>query len=95
MINQPGEECDLGAFGSINRCTQYTNFIGGTLKCASDCRLDPSECVKAPSCGNGAIDTGEACDGNSFGKIKTCSDYSPSLTGGNLKCTSCQLDTTS
>ena len=94
LINQPGEECDKETFGLINSCTQYNNFIGGVLRCTGDCKLDPSGCTRVPTCGNGAIDPGEACDGNVFGQIKICSDYSPSLVGGTLKCTAtCQLDT--
>ena len=94
LINQPGEECDKEAFGLINSCIQYTNFIGGTLKCTNNCKLDTSGCTKLPACGNGAIDPSESCDGNSFGQIKSCTDYSTSFSGGTLRCTStCQLDT--
>ena len=94
LINLQGEECDKDTFGAVFRCTQYTNFIGGTLKCTNDCNLDPSGCIKPEACGNGKIDPGETCDGSKFGAIDSCTDYSASFSSGTLKCTStCQLDT--
>ncbi len=94
LINQPGEECDTNTFGAISSCLNFTNFIGGNLKCNNNCRLDTSECMKVPLCGNSAIDPGEACDGSNFGAINSCTAYSNSFSGGTLKCSStCQLDT--
>ncbi|MEK7137557.1 MAG: hypothetical protein AAB853_04725, partial [Patescibacteria group bacterium] len=96
QINQPGELCDTNKFGEISNCLQYTNFIGGLLKCSNECKLDVSECTRVPTCGNNYIDPEEACDGALFGQIKTCADYSQSFTSGTLKCTpACQLDTSS
>ena len=93
-INQAGEECDTEAFGTINKCTQYTNFIGGSLKCTNDCKIDTSGCTKVETCGNKELDPGESCDGTIFGSIEKCTNYNVSFTGGTLKCTSsCQLDT--
>ncbi len=95
-INQAGEECDSNTFGSINSCLNYTNFIGGTLKCTNDCKLDTSSCTRLPDCGNGELDPSETCDGTNFGQIDSCTDYNASFSGGTLKCTStCQLDTSS
>jgi len=93
LINQPGELCDKG-FGLVNSCTQYTNFIGGTLQCTNDCKFDTSGCIKSPDCGNNQLDPGEACDGTKFGAIDTCAKYNLSFSGGTLKCNSkCELDT--
>lgn len=96
LINQPGEQCDGAAFGIISSCLNYTNFIGGTLKCTSDCKLDISGCTRIPACGNNELDPGESCDTNKFGAISSCANYSSSFGGGTLKCTSkCELDTSS
>ncbi|HLC61483.1 MAG TPA: hypothetical protein VJI52_00515 [Candidatus Nanoarchaeia archaeon] len=100
LINQPGEECDGNKFGSISSCLNYTNFIGGVLKCvppnsAGPCKLDNSGCTKLPDCGNGRLDPGEGCDGTLFGGISSCTNFS-TFNGGNLRCTTtCQLDTSS
>ncbi len=89
-----GEECDGTSF--LWTCLQYTNFIGGTLKCTNGCTVDNSNCERLPECGNGVINKGEDCDGTAFGQIKTCTDYNGSFTSGSLKCTTkCQLDTSS
>ena len=96
LINQAGEECDTNTFGIVDSCTDFTNFIGGTLKCAGNCRLDTSECIKIPDCGNGQLDPGESCDGSKFGTINSCNKLNATFTGGTLKCSStCQLDTSS
>jgi len=92
VIN-PGEDCDGTNFGTLN-CLNYTNFIGGSLRCTSDCKIDTSQCTSVPACGNSAIDPGESCDGTSFAEISACTDLG--FTGGTLKCSStCQLDTAS
>ena len=57
-----GETCDGTAFGAIDSCTDYPEFSGGTLKCTSSCQLDTSSCIKKPVCGNGILESGEACD---------------------------------
>ena len=94
LINQPEEECDKEAFGLINSCIQYTNFIGGTLKCTNNCKLDTSGCTKLPLCGNGIIDQGEVCDGSNLGSLSgDCKQYSSLFTGGVLKCNQCKIDT--
>lgn len=93
-INQAGEDCDKAAFGAISSCTQYTNLIGGILRCNSNCKLDTSGCISRPNCGNGELDPGEACDGVRFGIIDACAKYDSSFSGGILKCNSkCELDT--
>ena len=94
IINLPDEECDGNTFGLIKRCTQYTNFIGGTLKCTSDCKLDSSGCTEKPKCGNSELDQGESCDSSYLGPLSgKCLDYNNLFTGGALKCNNCNLDT--
>jgi hypothetical protein len=94
MINSHGEECDRATFGIISDCRNYTNFIGGNLRCTNSCKLDISGCTQPLECGNGRLDSGEDCDGTIFGAIDQCTDYT-AFTGGTLRCTNnCRLDTT-
>jgi hypothetical protein len=75
-----GEECE----GSdLNGATcQSLGFDEGSLSC-SECKLVKTLCVKR--CGNGVIDTGEACDKDAG--VIGCSDF------GYVSCTAqCQLD---
>jgi len=94
-IVQRGEECDGIAFGAIDECTDFSNFIGGNLGCTVTCGLDLLGCIDVPTCGNGVIDISEDCDGSLFGSINECTDY-PEFTSGNLFCNpvTCQLETT-
>lgn len=71
------EQCDGQNIGLT--CQQDSDqgvFTGGTLKCSSTCKLDPSGCTSL--CGNGVLDAGEDCDGTllttTYGG-KTCSDF--------------------
>lgn len=76
-----GEQCD-GSVPSHMDCG-IMGFDGGQLACQNDCKLDTSGCTL---CGNGVIDSGEACDGKNLGG-KTC----PFL--GQMACRSdCTLD---
>ncbi len=103
-INKEGEVCDYSngnfVFGSYpNKCIDYTNFIGGILKCSGNCKdFDISDCVEQKYCGDGIINTGEHCEkGKSgvdkFGSSKACTDLN--FAGGTLTCDSsrCFLDT--
>jgi len=89
-----GEECENDHFGAIDECSDFVDFVGGTLLCSS-CRLNTNGCVAGPDCGNGVVDVGESCDGVNFGSVGgNCNDYSSFFSGGVLTCTSrCQLDT--
>lgn len=66
---QSGEDCDGAIFRDPTKtCEDLTHIKGttGTLTC-TNCKLDSSGC-KTPSssgtCGNGKIESGEACDGD-------------------------------
>ncbi|MBI3027318.1 hypothetical protein HYY70_04330 [Candidatus Woesearchaeota archaeon] len=89
-----GESCDGSDFGNITDCVDYSSFAGGLLKC-NNCKLDTSSCVPKQKCGNGVIDSAEACDTSTFGSINdSCKSYSSFFTSGVLKCTNdCKLDT--
>lgn len=64
----------------------------GTLRCSSQCRFDTSSCSgggnatpPAAECGNGTVEQGETCDGNS----RACSqlgDYSSGTATCNARC---------
>ena len=58
IINN-GEECDTNQFGSIKQCSDYNEFIGGTLSCRN-CQLNTSGCIEK-GCGNNFIESGEQC----------------------------------
>jgi len=93
----PGKTCAFNAgvavFGAIDECTDYPNFIGGDLGCWGECRVRTTNCIPRSTCGNGAIDVGETCDGTTFGAFTQCTDFEH-FDGGPLQCTSsCQLDT--
>ena len=74
-------------------------WIGGWLVAAAGCEFDPmgvsQETADASlvSCGNSAIDPGEACDGTDLGG-ETCATVPGDFTGGTLTCSaSCEFDT--
>jgi hypothetical protein len=99
VINS-GEECD-GANLNGQTCV-LKGFASGTLSCSSSCAFNTSLCVAAapvpvPSptptsvCGNGVLEAGEECDGNSFGN-QSCS--TKGFASGYLTCTStCKIST--
>ena len=84
------ELCDGTAFeAGADTCADY-GYVGGTLSCSADCTPVFTACLDH-ECGNGILETGEACDGTSFGDA-TCA--SKGFYGGMLACTSsCTLDT--
>jgi len=54
------EDCDGLLFGVIDQCTDYFEFISGTLVCNSvTCQLDTTNCRERSDCGNGVVDVGE------------------------------------
>ncbi|HTJ80945.1 MAG TPA: hypothetical protein VL400_04455, partial [Polyangiaceae bacterium] len=87
----PGEDCDDTLLGTATCTSLGQGFTGGTLACAADCTFDTSGCTALPTCGNGAIDAGESCDGSNLGG-KTCA--SQGFGTGTLACSAgCAFDT--
>ncbi|HEY3446019.1 MAG TPA: hypothetical protein VGK67_06610 [Myxococcales bacterium] len=86
-----GEQCD-GANLNGKTCLSQGFTGGGSLSCSATCQFVTTACVAAPTCGNGAIDSGEQCDGTLLGG-KTCVSINQGFTGGNLGCTNCALNT--
>ena len=65
-------------------------YAGGTLACDSSCTFNPSGCT-SPVCGNGVLETGEACDSSDLGG-EDC--LSLGLGEGALACAiDCTFDT--
>lgn len=94
-----GELCDMDNFGDINGCSDF-GFSSGTLSCNSpgsyyECRFNTSLCFNAsseePVCGNEIIEAGEQCDEDSWGKIKSCTQFG--FDAGKLSCVDCSFDT--
>tara|TARA_Y100000310_G_scaffold151291_1_gene150897 strand:- start:32297 stop:41485 length:9189 start_codon:yes stop_codon:yes gene_type:complete len=108
-----GETCDtnsegrgdtLPKFGAITDCSQYDEFdSGGPVTCTPECHIDTSNCIPAPTCGNGHMDIGETCDWKMFEEgspnqypTLDCDPYTIYFNGGALSCSeTCELDTTS
>ncbi len=87
-----GETCDGDNFGG-RTCQDY-GYDGGTLGCADTCdSIDTSGCFNNDPCGNGAIDRGEACDGQNVGG-RTCLDlgYDGGTLGCNDSCSGFEVD---
>ncbi len=83
------EACDGMDFGGAS-CTSL-GFAGGALACSADCAtVDSSGCMALPTCGNGALDANEQCDGANLGGT-TCQSLGFDM--GTMTCTaSCTLD---
>ena len=89
-VIEPAEECDR-ATGSLT--CQDLGFASGTLRCATNCTLDPSQCTapKMHTCGDGTIDPGEECDGDAMPSGVNCTELG--FVSGKMKCDSfCKLD---
>lgn len=84
------EACDGSNFGGLT-CTDL-GYAGGMLSCAPDCSdVIESGCMATPTCGNGLLDPGEACDGANLAG-QNC--LSLGYDGGVLACTpGCQINT--
>lgn len=78
-----GEDCDGDALGGATCASIGQGFDAGTLRCASDCSFDVSECEAPVTCGNSAIDTGEDCDGTLLNG-GTC--LTEGFDGGTISC---------
>ena len=84
------ESCDGNNFGGLT-CTDL-GYDSGVLACGPNCdSIIESGCMQAPTCGNGLLDPGEACDGNNLAG-QTC--QSLGYDGGSLSCTpGCLINT--
>lgn len=84
------EACDGNNFGGLT-CVDL-GYAGGTLTCSPDCsQVLETNCQQAPTCGNGALDPGEACDG---GNLNGEDCVGLGFDGGALSCSqACQFDT--
>ena len=86
-IIEAAEECE-GADLSFAECTDWPQYVGGTLGC-DNCQYDFAAC-QAPVCGNHLIEGNEACDGTAVFTDR-CSDFPPYI-GGTLGCAGCAFD---
>ncbi len=84
------ELCDGNSLGG--ETCQSQGFGGGTLLCDAECAgYDTSACTALPTCGDGILNGGEACDGNQLGGA-TCASIGFDV--GVLSCTaSCTHNT--
>jgi hypothetical protein len=86
-----GEQCDGAALGGATCASLGTGFTGGNLGCrgagAGMCTYDTTMCAR---CGNGLVETGEACDGSVPPSV-TCGSLRRGYVG-TVRCTSCAYD---
>ena len=99
MVNTSSEECDGTMFAKGSDCSIYSDSYksGTNVKCLSSCKVDVSDCVLKPYCGDGSVNTSsEYCDGSSFrDNVTTCAGWQPTLySSGNVKCNNsdCSID---
>jgi len=91
QLADPGEECDGDDLGGLD-CA-LLGYPGGTLRCQSNCRLDPTGCADYGRCGNGLVEETEQCDGEP-GEGTDC--LTLGYYAGTLACgETCMLDATS
>lgn len=82
-------QCDEGE--TVASCTVDCYCTNGTCDSGENATICPQDCTTPPTCGNGQLDGGEACDGNNLGG-KTC--LSQGFDGGTLSCNAnCTLNT--
>lgn len=85
-----GEQCDGANLGGQSCVTLGMGYVGGDLFCSASCTFDTGQC-ELPTCGNGALDPGEQCDGVLLNN-QTCETVG-SYIGGTLICSgSCAFD---
>jgi 2',3'-cyclic-nucleotide 2'-phosphodiesterase (5'-nucleotidase family) len=90
----PGEQCDGATVPNRGQCAGLVpGVVGGTLRCFANRQLDTSACTHThPSCGNGATDGTELCDGASLGAAPSC--VALGYASGTLAChNNCTYDT--
>lgn len=86
------EACDGADLGGATCATVVGGSSTGKLSCSSGCQLNTLGC-SGPLCGNGALDTGEACDGESVRSGFTCLSQVGALSKGIVKCRDgCKLE---
>lgn len=84
----PTEACD-GQPPAADSCV-FHGYPGGTLGCTPQCEIDLSRCLppEGSTCGDGAIERLEQCEGEDLGGA-TC--RSLGFDGGTLSCSGCQF----
>ncbi len=94
---ETGEICDV--FVNVP-CSYYdanTKWISGKPGCSSDCKLTQGSCVASNvqnTCGNGALDAGEACDGTLFADANvSCETLVGAGATGTVACVGCAVST--
>ncbi len=95
IVNVSTEECDGNDIAAGHTCeTEVGKGSTGTLTCYNTCRINTSGCSESIKCGNGTLDTSEQCDGTEFQYGMTeCTRYDSKYIAGELKCSSCKIDT--
>lgn len=101
VVNQTSEECDGRALSSMYsswNCSEFgSEYVGGTMTCDKNCKLDTGSCVLNPNakCGNNQIDDKEECDGTAFiDEAALCSDWDEVFVSGKLSCNAdCTVNT--
>lgn len=74
-VVEEDEVCDGANLGGQTCASRVGEGSEGTLLCQSDCRgFDVTHCSPSLHCGNGQIDSGEACDDQLL-KNQTCSSF--------------------
>ena len=90
------ELCDGPAFAeNKTQCAQWNNkYTDGYVGCTNDCKLDFSQCIATPHCGDNIVNNDEACDGSAFAEDKTqCAQWDSKYNFGLVKCTNdCEID---
>ena len=84
-----GEDCDGTKLNGATCASVVGAGSTGVLKCGDGCKhFDTRGCSAPPSCGNGNLDSGEACDGTKFRNgSNACASYDPALySSGTLTC---------
>ncbi len=66
-----GEQCEGVELDGQTCATVSAEYTGGTLACTTGCRFDTTGCVR-PGCGNGVVDSGEACDDGNTSNTDDC-----------------------
>lgn len=92
-IVQSTEQCDGSVPAAITCATQVGPGSTGTVTCAA-CKLNVAGCSALQTCGNGALDAGEPCDGAKIATGKSCATETGAADAtGSLACSAtCTLD---